>query len=353
VNIGIYTTDEEYNANNGIFNLDLYKYAPDDIAYPYILLKNELNRLGINLNTLDVYKKTNIKIDKMLFINFPTKHKKDLIEFYNQGVGLYLILYENEVIRRDNWDKNNHRYFNKIFTWNPQWANEKKYILIYLPIRIPENLDFHNLKKEKLLTVICWNKIRSHKKELYIERIRAMDWFNRYHPEDIDIYGMGWEKGVLRKFYWPFLGIPFSMRIIHLLEKIGPLHTLFRRPLKNYKGVVESKKEILGKYRFLLCYENAKDIPGYITEKIFHCFFAGCVPIYWGAPDIGKYIPENCFIDRRKFKNYEELYRFLIKMSDEDYKKYLLNIETYVKSQAIWQFSAENFVNTVIKNILS
>jgi hypothetical protein len=42
---------------------------------------------------------------------------------------------------------------------------------------------------------------------------------------------------------------------------------------------VDSKKNTLEKYKFSICYENARDIPGYITEKIFDCFFAGCVPI--------------------------------------------------------------------------
>jgi alpha(1,3/1,4) fucosyltransferase len=26
--------------------------------------------------------------------------------------------------------------------------------------------------------------------------------------------------------------------------------------------------------------------PGYVTEKLFHAKAAGCVPIYWGAPDV-------------------------------------------------------------------
>ena len=48
---------------------------------------------------------------------------------------------------------------------------------------------------------------------------------------------------------------------------------------------------------FAICYENARDIPGYITEKIFDCFFAGCVPIYWGgAPNVTDHIPANTFI---------------------------------------------------------
>jgi hypothetical protein len=63
----------------------------------------------------------------------------------------------------------------------------------------------------------------------------------------------------------------------------------------------------LEKYKFSICYENARDTPGYITEKIFDCFFAGCVPIYWGANNITDHIPKECFIDKRDFEDYKVL----------------------------------------------
>ena len=46
-------------------------------------------------------------------------------------------------------------------------------------------------------------------------------------------------------------------------------------------------------YRFYICYENTEGVEDYITEKIFDCFAAGFVPIYWGASNIEKYIPKN------------------------------------------------------------
>ncbi|KAB7887432.1 hypothetical protein GBG19_10625 [Poseidonibacter ostreae] len=68
-----------------------------------------------------------------------------------------------------------------------------------------------------------------------------------------------------------------------------------------------------------MCYENARDIPGYITEKIFDSFFAGCVPVYLGADNITEHIPKECFIDKREFDTYEKLYKYLKNMSDEEY----------------------------------
>ena len=47
-----------------------------------------------------------------------------------------------------------------------------------------------------------------------------------------------------------------------------------------------------------------------VSEKIFDCFAAGNVPIYWGASNVTDYIPEDCFIDMRSFSSFEELYQF-------------------------------------------
>ena len=47
------------------------------------------------------------------------------------------------------------------------------------------------------------------------------------------------------------------------------------------------KHEFLQKYKFNICFENASE-PGYITEKYFHAKAAGCIPIYWGDPNLAR-----------------------------------------------------------------
>lgn len=49
----------------------------------------------------------------------------------------------------------------------------------------------------------------------------------------------------------------------------------------NIGGNVENKVCFLKSYKFNLCFENSS-YPGYLTEKLFDAFMAGCVPIYWG-----------------------------------------------------------------------
>ena len=42
-----------------------------------------------------------------------------------------------------------------------------------------------------------------------------------------------------------------------------------------------NKHKWLQNYKFNLCFENSS-YPGYLTEKLFDAYNAGCVPIYWG-----------------------------------------------------------------------
>ncbi|GAB5366655.1 hypothetical protein AAMO2058_001162200 [Amorphochlora amoebiformis] len=48
-------------------------------------------------------------------------------------------------------------------------------------------------------------------------------------------------------------------------------------------------------YKFVITFEN-RQLKGYVTEKIMNALLAGVVPIYFGAPDIGKYINKKRFV---------------------------------------------------------
>jgi hypothetical protein len=61
------------------------------------------------------------------------------------------------------------------------------------------------------------------------------------------------------------------------------------------KKELEKKVEGLENYRFSVAIENSVS-PSYITEKFYDCIIAGCVPLYFGAPDIGDYFPKESYI---------------------------------------------------------
>jgi hypothetical protein len=55
------------------------------------------------------------------------------------------------------------------------------------------------------------------------------------------------------------------------------------------------KEDGLDSYRYSVAIENSC-INSYITEKFYDCIITGCVPLYFGAPNIADYFPEKSFI---------------------------------------------------------
>lgn len=147
---------------------------------------------------------------------------------------------------------------------------------------------WENKQRSNHIVIINGNhKPRLKTGELYSKRIDAMVALEK--NRNVVLYGRDWKKWWSRSSMW----IPYWRNHSTLLSI--------------YKGPCESKINTLSKYNFCLCFENMEML-GYITEKIFDCFYAGTIPIYLGAPDIEKYIPSDAFIDCRKFDSWDKLH---------------------------------------------
>ncbi|MDQ1254424.1 MAG: alpha(1,3/1,4) fucosyltransferase [Euryarchaeota archaeon] len=317
--------------NNRIFDISDEICNRDDCLYGFHLLKEKLQEKDIDLSTQDINTPSASQI--ILYNEMP----KDISILQNKKN--YLLIFESEVIKPDNWTISYHQYFNKIFTWHDQFIDNEKYIKINFPNKLPEKLNFDLSDKNKLCTMIAGHKSNSHPLELYSERVKAIRWFEQNYPADFDLYGMGWDTYCFKD--------PFSS-----LNCFKVLTKLLKPKYSSYKGIIKSKREVLKRYKFAICYENVREIPGYITEKIFDCFFAGCVPIYWGAPNITEHVPANTFIDKRKFETFEELYSYLKNMPDNEYLNYLDAIKGFIEGNMIYPFSAEGFAETLSNEIV-
>jgi len=327
----------DYHQNNKIFDLEDKNVNRDNYAYSIWLLKTKLKENGIDLSTCDI--NLPLESDVSFCFDLPSTDVKLSVE------SSYLFLFESEIIKPFSWDFSKHSKFCKVFTWHDDLVDNKKYFKINFSHKFPENeVDYRSGMKlfedKKLCTLIAGNKIVEHPQELYSERVKTIRWFEMHVPDSFDLYGIGWENVVTKNRY---------IRII--ARKLPFVSKLLGLNFSSYKGKVESKLKTLSQYKFAICYENAQMIPGYITEKIFDCFFAGCVPIYWGAPNITDHIPESCFIDRRKFDTHEELYAYLTAMTKQEYLAIQENIENYLFSSAADPYRAETFANIIVEHV--
>lgn len=329
-----FVTGNTFYNNNRLFDLSDPISNRDNCLYPFALLKEKMAEYGYELSTADINEP---KLSDIVLYN---EMPKSLPE-PNQKSKSYLIIFESELIRPDNWVLEKHKAFQKVFTWHDGFIKNENYAKINFSFAAPSSISKDISRKKKLCTLIAGNKKVRHPQELYSKRIDAIRWFEKNHPQDFDFYGIGWDR-------YRFSG----SILIRALNKIDFITKQLSPSFPSYKGKVDKKIEVLEKYRFAICYENARDIPGYITEKIFDCFFAGCVPIYWGAKNIEDHIPRECFIDKRNYSSYEELYEYIANMNTYEYSNYLESINEYLNSKEFYSFSADGFVTTLTDNIL-
>jgi hypothetical protein len=123
----------------------------------------------------------------------------------------------------------------------------------------------------------------------------------------------------------------------------------------SYRGPVDDKTETLRTYKFTIAFENAQHFPGYITaDKIFDPMQAGSIPIYWGAPNITEYVPQNCFIAFKDFDySWEKLYPYLLALPREEHIKYIKNIKHFMEKVApTGPHSDQVFVQTLLTHTL-
>jgi hypothetical protein len=117
-----------------------------------------------------------------------------------------------------------------------------------------------------------------------------------------------------------------------------------------YRGFAATKAEVLGRYKFALCFENSI-LKGWVTEKLFDCFFAGTVPVYWGAPDIEECVPPDCFIDMRRFKDYVDLKKYLKSLTGPDIAAYKESAREFLESVRFQPFTKAAFAELFTRMI--
>lgn len=255
-------------------------------------------RVGALQDYASNYSPYDPELEKIIIFN-PHQSPKDLAFLPKEK--LVLFVWEPEVPPKYYYD-----FFSRVYTWNDQLIDHQKFFKFYYPHRMPmiETVPFD---EKKFVVMVNAN--------MTFERKKIIRFFETKPNGEFDLYG----------------------RIQ------GPLSFC-----QCYRGEIpgrhtgQDKVNLLKNYRFCICFENCHHFYGYITEKLFCCFAAGCIPVYWGARNVENYIPKSCFIDFRDFENTEMLYLYLKDMPEEVYKTYLENIREFLKSPEAFRFSPQH-----------
>lgn len=225
-----------------------------------------------------------------------------------------------------------------------------------IPMRWP--LDFRGVDEalwsrtdRQFLVMVNMNKLpRLTKYELFTERMRAVEVLGR--TNDIDLYGVGWDKASLRmgRTWVPWTFRRAQIAVNNWIDRVHP-DPLLVAARRVYKGQLETKWETLSRYDFILCFENTR-LPGWLTEKFFENLRVGTIPIYWGATDIQSLVPPDCFIDMRQFAGYPELLSFLKSLDRKAIMRYREAGRAFLESPAFEPFSQETFAG-IFRDLLA
>lgn len=296
-----YYQDRLFDHTNQVLNRD-------DTLAPFIRLREALEQQGNSLHTADY---------------LPQQAQEQISDYYSLGVLenyeqlrarsdvrlRAFVIFEPPVVAP-------HLYralpkltaaFERVYVHNTEGdgyslkgVDQSKLRKLYWPQPHKDVLtDFWN-REERLGRIVMINgnhKPTSYNGELYSRRIEALAALSIFGK--VDLYGRGWERWWSRSSMW----MPYWW---------------YRKTLMSiYKGACSSKYEVLSQYSFALCFENMA-MKGYVTEKIFDCLYAGTIPLYLGAKDISDLIPEDAYIDCRKFASLEEMHDTIMGMADAE-----------------------------------
>jgi len=261
------------------------------------------------------------------------------------NVPVFLLLWESKFINTLNLDKKKLKKYHRLFSWDSHTTEFKNSINFFFPYLCkPPVLPVGYSKRPQLVVMIANNKSISNFNNPYnnyAERVATIRWFERYFPNDFSLYGGNWNKTAR---------VPSKLgKFIHIMESLLPFNIFIS---KSWRGPIKNKSDVLKNSRFSIVYENIRGQNNYITEKIFDAFRFGNVPVYWGAENISDLIPNNCFIDRRKFKSHFDLYYFLKDMKEEEYTKYQRSAKIFLNSKPAKIFSIDNFNKIIASQII-
>ena len=329
----LFVTDNEYFKRNGLFDRD-NPINSDGWLEGAIRLREALARDGYQADTSDIGDITTA--DAVVFLELyaikpffgrflwsafgkPRGNRQltDLFRAMPRTARRILVLHESPAVAPQSFSRPIHRYFDTVLTWDDTLIDERKYFKFYVAQpdwRLESPVPFRD---RACCALIASNRRSDAANELYSARVEVVEYFEHACPELFDLYGGGWER------------------------------------YQTFRGRAMDKVRTLSRYKFNICYENNRDLKGYVTEKIFDSLRALCVPVYWGADNILDYVPAGAFIDRRAFASTAELVTYLRQMPETEYMRYLEAIDSYLRSPSYQRFSIANSVQILQRAICS
>ncbi len=323
----------EGRVNNSLFADDdlVHRHNP---TYTPRLLRQKFMERGIEINTPDLNQGRPVAFELHL----------EGRELSPPSVPRYLLALENPNINKLNANSDYCVRFDLTFAWDVRLQHLPNVV----PILIPHPMvwqDFPGPQHRPVFSCLI-NANKAFKEvlatDLYVERLKTIRWYEKHAPQSFELYGLGWDKATP--------AFTAAGRLARLGSRLKT-RLLGIPPFPSYRGQLSDKGDALRRTRFSWCYENNRDIANYVTEKMLDSLVHGCVPVYWGADNVAELVPQDCYVDRRRFRDTAEVHRHLLTIDDARYRRYQQTIRDFLCSPAARRFSSEQVMQTVVDRV--
>ena len=301
--------------NNQIFE----KKFENDGSEPFAILKQKLSLKKVTFNTIDFFKNYN-EFDLLIVLRHENNINIifDVISKNKKVKILYISTEEISVAPTQKKELLNFGLFDRILTWRDNEVDLKLFFKYHY--MTPQRSFVKRSESQRRLVCII-NAFKKNyyndRNNIYSERIKVISFFE--DKKNFSLYGHNWHN--------------------------------YDSNIKNYRGSVSDKINTYLNYDFSFIFENSNSELGGISEKIWDSMAAGCIPIYFGAPNVSEYIPGECYIDYRQFNNLLSLEIYLQEMSIEEKRVRRKAIELFLNSKDYNKFTSIGFSDNMILNI--
>ena len=118
---------------------------------------------------------------------------------------------------------------------------------------------------------------------------------------------------------------------------------------------VPAKLSYISKYKFTIAFEN-QSYPHYVTEKIWHPFLVGSIPIYWGCPQVAQMFNPAAFINCHDYCSLDEVVS-RVQEIDNDHELYLkyATAPPFLPDSLIYNFTPDKIqaeLNKIMRKVV-
>lgn len=337
-----------------LFSGDIYTHFGDASHWlePTRFLARYGRARGIEFHTDDMIDLESASV--LVFGELPVS-RYEVQKLRDQHPHLKLILHivETPIGREWTFDPANHKDFDAVVSYNPKLNDGERYHLFRIPaggletfcsapgvpweerktacmianvpnVRplLPRHSGFGMMRNGWKFNPRTWWNYITEGGSLYGERWNIARKFEEVFGEQFDIFGPGWPKSHVRGAREGFLSARGA-----------------------YEG---SKLDLLQDYRFTIAYENCRNDCGYISEKMFDALLGGCVPVYLGNQRISEEVPDNVFVDARKFSTRRELVEYVGGMPQAQWQAMRDAGADFIRTKAKERFGALQYAEAIV-----